>query len=111
MTVVTFGTSMVFRALAGAQLTRIEEFAANEDDSYCLGPERAGCAEQAEHIRRQSNYAIVSNSTLVAAGAGAVAKLGYVIYVLAKKPKKEPAVAAGISLERAGGFISVSGRF
>lgn len=111
VTVATFGTSMVFRALAGTQLKQIEEFTADKDNSYCLDPDRAGCAELAERVKRHDNYADASNGTLVAAGIGAGVTLGYVIYVLAKKPKKEPAVRASVSVEKTGGFVSLAGTF
>src|SRR5690606_11450795 len=95
ITVATFGTSMVFRGLAGGSTNKIESYESELGSSGCFGEMPvATCTDLSSALRRQNTQATVSNATLIASGVLAAATIGYVVYEVSTGEKSAVSASA-----------------
>jgi len=110
VTVATLGTSMIFRGLAGGKAGDVEDLSSGGAGD-CVSGNSAECQRLDDLANSHDTLATVSNVTLVAGGVAAAATLGYITYVLLKKPAVAGGVTATAGFDSTGGTILLSGHF
>lgn len=112
VTVATFGTSMVFRGLAGSSFAKKDDAQSNLSDYACAegGMIPTSCQDVEMYGDRANRQATVADATLIAAGVLGAATVGYVLFTIGKDSSKEPSRAA-VSIKPGGVSFLFSGKF
>jgi hypothetical protein len=109
VTVASLATSLVFRSMASNDAEEADRLRATTGD--CRGSGSASCRSLEEAVDSHNTNATVSNVTLVVAGVGGAATLGYVLYELLQPSSREGAVQATVGFDGTRGGLLVSGDF